>query len=701
MRQSFRQLALIGLLAVYVFAQTPTQINPWQVNFVARFSSPPVAPYSNTPYLFADAITSGVCSGGGTAYSWCIWNGSAFVAAQGTSVGLGDPGSNSIPYRNAPGTTIPAVAANFPTLNQNTTGNAATATAAQTTPTLCSSGSAPTGITGTFNATGCTAFQPAFGSQTANYFYAAPNGAGGTPGFRAIVSADVPTLNQNTTGTAANVTGVVARANGGLNSNSAGTGFLRDGTTPTAGELSGDCATSAGFSLTCTNIGNISAGTLGISYGGTGAGLSAGFPSPHQVFIGPVSGGGPPSFRGLVSSDIPSLSSYVQLGGDLGNSTTTPWVTSTHLSGPLPRSQGGLNTSSPGTGFIRDASTPTQAELSGDITTSGSYATALATVNSGPGTCGDSTHVCQVVTNGKGLTTAQSAVAIASSGTINSAAQYDVTYYSASGANNVISGAAVTGLITGSASGAPTTATAHNISNPLACFDTSGSGTVLVCNTTPTFTPQSGDTIIYRTTTTCGNSPTLAVNGGAATSILKFGGVSSLYPADILANIPALLTFDGTYWQLESMQNNVLVKSAAGSLPFGGGSQILSAVPLDISWMPPGFASTFTSGPVVEPYYIFKGFLINSASGALTFDLPATNTSFAGLERCYRQDTGKTGVITVAVHSSDTIDLNGVAGTTSTGTITSGGALGDQICLISNAAHYWYVTSTHGTWTNH
>ena len=41
------------------------------------------------------------------------------------------------------------------------------------------------------------------GSQTANYVYAAPNGSSGTASFRALVTADIPTLNQNTTGTAA------------------------------------------------------------------------------------------------------------------------------------------------------------------------------------------------------------------------------------------------------------------------------------------------------------------------------------------------------------------------------------------------------------------------------------------------------------------------------------------------------------------
>ena len=43
------------------------------------------------------------------------------------------------------------------------------------------------------------------------------------PTFRAIVAADVPTLNQNTTGTASNVTGIVAVANGGTGASVAGT----------------------------------------------------------------------------------------------------------------------------------------------------------------------------------------------------------------------------------------------------------------------------------------------------------------------------------------------------------------------------------------------------------------------------------------------------------------------------------------------
>lgn len=62
-----------------------------------------------------------------------------------------------------------------------------------------------------------------FASQSANTVLAAPNGSAGTPTFRAIVAADIPTLNQNTTGTASNVTGIVAVANGGTGASVAGT----------------------------------------------------------------------------------------------------------------------------------------------------------------------------------------------------------------------------------------------------------------------------------------------------------------------------------------------------------------------------------------------------------------------------------------------------------------------------------------------
>jgi hypothetical protein len=93
-------------------------------------------------------------------------------------------------------------------------------------------------VNGYLTSTDWTTFnskQAAFGSQTANYFYAAPNGSAGVPSFRALVAADVPTLNQSTTGnaaTATTATNIASGAAGSLpyQSGAGATTFLAAGT---------------------------------------------------------------------------------------------------------------------------------------------------------------------------------------------------------------------------------------------------------------------------------------------------------------------------------------------------------------------------------------------------------------------------------------------------------------------------------------
>ena len=74
---------------------------------------------------------------------------------------------------------------------------------------------------------------PVLPSQGANQFFAAPSGSAGAPGFRAIAASDVPTLNQNTTGTAASLSAASALPNG------------TTATTQTAGDSSTKVATTA------------------------------------------------------------------------------------------------------------------------------------------------------------------------------------------------------------------------------------------------------------------------------------------------------------------------------------------------------------------------------------------------------------------------------------------------------------------------
>ena len=95
-----------------------------------------------------------------------------------------------------------------------------------------------------------------FASQTANTVLAAPNGAAGVPTFRAIVAADIPTLNQNTTGTASNVTGTVAVGNGGTGATTLSSGYVLkgNGTSAVSASVVYDNGTNVGIGTTTPGI---------------------------------------------------------------------------------------------------------------------------------------------------------------------------------------------------------------------------------------------------------------------------------------------------------------------------------------------------------------------------------------------------------------------------------------------------------------
>jgi hypothetical protein len=134
----------------------------------------------------------------------------------------------------------------FPTLNQNTTGSAGSVTNSLTISSPLSgtsyNGSAAVSI-GLASGYGDT--QNPYASKTANYILAAPNGSAGVPTFRAIVAADIPTLNQNTTGTAGSTTTVTT---GG----SVTTTTISSGAAATAGTITGDWSLGSGSKLRAT-----------------------------------------------------------------------------------------------------------------------------------------------------------------------------------------------------------------------------------------------------------------------------------------------------------------------------------------------------------------------------------------------------------------------------------------------------------------
>ncbi len=104
--------------------------------------------------------------------------------------------------------------------------------------------------------------QNPYASKTANYFLAAPNGTAGVPTFRAVVPADIPTLNQNTTGQAGSV----------ANALTAGTGISYSSGTTYDGAAAITINNSAPMVYPGAGIPNSTGTAWGASYTTTGSG---------------------------------------------------------------------------------------------------------------------------------------------------------------------------------------------------------------------------------------------------------------------------------------------------------------------------------------------------------------------------------------------------------------------------------------------
>lgn len=106
--------------------------------------------------------------------------------------------------------------------------------------------------------------QNPYASKTANNFLAAPNGTAGAPTFRAIVAADIPTLNQNTTGSAGSV----------ANALTAGTGISYSSGTTYNGSAAITINNAGVTSITAGSGISVSASTGGVTITNTSTGPS-------------------------------------------------------------------------------------------------------------------------------------------------------------------------------------------------------------------------------------------------------------------------------------------------------------------------------------------------------------------------------------------------------------------------------------------
>lgn len=318
------------------------------------------------------------------------WNTLPYFGSAGTvtSVGaltLGTSGTD-LSSTVANGTTTPVITLNVPTASAsnrgvlssadwttfNNKGNGTVTSVTGTSPVNSSGGATPaislaSGYGDTLNP---------YASKTANYVLASPDGSSGVPTFRAIVASDIPTLNQNTTGTAANIT---ATSNSTLTTLSAlslpysqlsGTvPTWNQNTTGTASNVTGTVAIANGGSGTTTAQGAINAFAGAVTSGSYLRGNGT------NVVMSTIQVADVPTLNQNTTGTASNVTGIVAVANG-GTGTATPSLvagTNITISGSFPNQT--INTASSSLTVKDEGSTLTSAATSIDFTGAGVTAT--------------------------------------------------------------------------------------------------------------------------------------------------------------------------------------------------------------------------------------------------------------------------------------------------------------------------------------
>ena len=130
----------------------------------------------------------------------------------------------------------------------------------------------------------------------------------------------------------------------------------------------------------------------------------------------------------------------------------------------------------------------------------------------------------------------------------------------------------------------PVAQTSHNVSVIATCSG-SASATAATCTTSPTFTPASGDMVLFTPGATNTGSFTLNVNSSSAVSVFHEG--AALAGCELQNGVPVWLTYNGTDWLMPNgsvlIASGTTAASGAGSLNNLGAITSTSTATLAIS----------------------------------------------------------------------------------------------------------------------
>jgi len=332
--------------------------------------------------------------------------------------------------------------------------------------------------------------------QAANVVYAGPTAGPAAPtAFRALVPADIPTLNQNTTGTASNVTGIVAIVNGGTGATTVGTARAN---------LS---AAASGANTDITSV-TLTTGTISTT-------PAANTDIANKLYVDTAAAGGVSSFSAGTTGLTPSTG-------------TTGAIT---LSGTLAVANGGTGITSFGSGIATFLGIPSSANLATAVTDE---------TGSGLLVFGTSPSLTTPVISGGTIDNSVIGGNVPAAATFTSATLVAGTISTSPSANSDIANKAYVDLMS---------STNLSIHTPvrLESPNTDGNLTATYVNggTTPTWTDITGGTTLI-TGSAHGLSPNDVIVFGSTTNGITAGTAYFVYSTPSATDITLSLSYNGT-----------------------------------------------------------------------------------------------------------------------------------------------------------